>query len=663
MIQGLILLFISVSTLLLIPLSSYYLQRKQYIKDDWMYFSGESKKDSALYSIYLFFAGWKLTKHYVNKIKSHINRYYPGRDKEASIRSIKIYMFEMSMGLLAMTVIIIFRIGIQYSIGLLALVYFINTGHVHKLNERMDKLLIEDMIKMVIKVRHCYESSAGTLKEALEMATEGDVPESMIVHLNYLISVLEEEDMEESIKQYMENVPNDYMKEFMALCCTIEEFEDPKVGNGLSQFLTRLLNLRVRMENDLRNRKRKNHLFYGFLFGVAFPLYLIPLIRIWGVDSMPALEKYYSGSYGIWGSIISFILVIVIFRKIIQLQENVHLLEKDHYILYKLCEMGRLNEWLKNVTSKNEGKKRRTEELLFNAAENITVEQFYLKQIILAILVFVLSNVIFIGIHVNQRVYDIRNTKDLGNITSAISEEEEENLRITIGKTLKKYAGIKITDDIKKQIKQDVESNISEYAQKGAYEEILNRLIKYNGEYYKWYELIISILFAIIGFYYPVWEVLYESKLVKANMRKEMMQLMAVLSILAPIAQMTPEIMLSWMEQFAFIFLPIIQKCKDCLYDEEAMEDILEEIKYDPMKRIIENLKVSDTCGIIVAFDGLEAEQLSYREDQKQEDMLSLDDNSAMATFMATIPFGFILTVFMIIPILKESMKLFLNQI
>lgn len=660
MIQIWILLGIGIFSLLLVPFSSYYFQRKEYRQSDWMYFSGSGKQDSKWYAFYLFFSGWKFTRRYISKIKRHVDRYYPGQDKEASIRTIKIYFFEVSTGILAVLSILLFRLGLQYSIGVLALVYFINTGYIHKSNEKMDKFLLEDQLAILSKIRHAYHGS-GTLKEALEAVIEGQIPDSMRVHLEYLISVFEEEDMEESIKQYMENVPNDYMKQFMALCCTIEQFGDPKVGNDLTQFLSQLLSLRVRLETEIRIRKRKRHLFYGFLFGIAFPLYLIPIIRIWAGSSMPSLDKYYSGSYGIWASLLSFVFIIIFYRQSIRLQENVHLLEKEHAILFRICEIGRLHEWLCNVLDKNEGKRRRFEELLSSAAESMTAEQLFLKRIITTVFVFLVANAVFIGIHYNQKQYDIYNTTELGSISSAISEEEEAVLRGTMGRILSTYAGEEVTKKLEETIRKEIETDTSDYAVDAAVEEVMKRLNDYNQEYYRWYELLICIGLSILGFFYPVWMITYESKVVKSNMRKETMQMQSVLSILTPIKQMTPEIMLSWMEQFAFIFQPVIQQCMESLYDEEKMEEVLDNLTFEPMKRIVENLMASDICGIPAAFDELEADQRAYEEEQKQEDTLQLDDKSAMGNYMAAMPFGFVLFIYLIIPFTIETTKLIIN--
>lgn len=137
----------------------------------------------------------------------------------------------------------------------------------------------------------------------------------------------------------------------------------------------------------------------------------------------------------------------------------------------------------------------------------------------------------------------------------------------------------------------------------------------------------------------------------------------SILSILVPIPQMTPEMMLSWMERFAVIFRPVVRRCMDSLSSEEEMETLLETVTFEPMKRMIENLNTSDVCGIPSAFDELEAEHSAYQEDRKQEDMLQLDDKSAMGRYLATIPFGFVLVTYLFIPFTIETMKMFMNQL
>jgi len=470
------------------------------------------------------------------------------------------------------------------------------------------------------------------------------------------------DDMDEKIKDYMDNVPNRFLKELMALCVTVMQFGDHML-EGQPAFLTSLRNLKIKINMERLRLKKQEHLFAGYLIIIACPIFFLPVIHNWALSTFPSTSWFYEGTPGIIYSVIAFLVTIICFNLTMQLQESYRVKERDYLLLYRLSEVSLIAKMIHSIQSKKAGKKERTEHLIRETGDTITSQAFLLKQILFAIVGLLLANLIVVGVHWNTRINCLNANVEFTNLSSAVTEDEQAQLQEEVAELLKKYAGKEVSVET---IEQEINhSKLSQdYLKEVAFDEAVERINQSNNAYYKWYELLLTLCASMVCFYYPYWMLLYQKVMVKTIMLDEVMQFQSVIYMLSPIPQMTPEIILGWLEHFAVIFRGSISKCLDNFVaaEVEALEEMEETESYEPFRRLIENLQACDKCGVQEAFDELGSEQNYYLEERKQEGEMALDDNSAIANTLAILPTFFVAVGYLFLPIIIESFMQFIRQ-
>ena len=128
-----------------------------------------------------------------------------------------------------------------------------------------------------------------------------------------------------------------------------------------------------------------------------------------------------------------------------------------------------------------------------------------------------------------------------------------------------------------------------------AVERIYKKLQVVNSEYLKWFEILLSFVFAIIGYMAPMGLLMFQVKMRQIEMEDEVMQFQTIILMLMRIERVNVEIILEWLERYANIFKEPISKCVNN-YESgawEALEEMKEEVSYMPLIRIIESLQAA----------------------------------------------------------------------
>ena len=154
-----------------------------------------------------------------------------------------------------------------------------------------------------------------------------------------------------------------------------------------------------------------------------------------------------------------------------------------------------------------------------------------------------------------------------------------------------------------------------------AAERIFDKLQIVNSEYMKWFEVLLSFVFAIIGYMAPIWMLMFQAKMRQIEMEDEVMQFQTIILMLMRIERVNVEMILEWLERYANIFKEPIGKCLNN-YEAgawEALEEMKEEISYMPLVRIVESMQAAvEKIPIKDAFDELESERDYYQEKRKE---------------------------------------------
>ena len=243
------------------------------------------------------------------------------------------------------------------------------------------------------------------------------------------------------------------------------------------------------------------------------------------------------------------------------------------------------------------------------------------------IVVFLCSLIIFIQLHhvAVQFVYT-EPTTDYDLIGGLSDRQKKQAMEITEEDNtfLDKFKGdIDVTvEEVKKAVEKSkyYEDATPEEIDVAA-ERIHEKLKTVNSEYMQWFEFLLAFVFAIVGYMGPIWLLYFQQKMRELEMEDEVMQFQTIILMLMRIERVNVEIILEWLERYSNIFYEPITRCVNN-YESgpwEALEDLKNDMTYQPMIRIVESLQAAvEKIPIRDAFDELDSERDYYREKRKE---------------------------------------------
>ncbi len=165
-----------------------------------------------------------------------------------------------------------------------------------------------------------------------------------------------------------------------------------------------------------------------------------------------------------------------------------------------------------------------------------------------------------------------------------------------------------------------------------AAQRVYEKLQVINSEYLKAFEVLLSFVFALIGYMVPIWLLYFQKKMRQMEMEDEVMQFQTIILMLMRIERVNVEIILEWLERYSNIFKEPISKCVNN-YEAgawEALEEMKNDVTYQQFIRIIESLQAAvEKIPIRDAFDELDSER-DYYQAKRQESNERLIQRKAM---------------------------------
>ena len=288
------------------------------------------------------------------------------------------------------------------------------------------------------------------------------------------------------------------------------------------------------------------------------------------------------------------------------------------------------------------------------------MEWLYINRITLAIITCIVSIILFVQLH-NVAVEYIYTepTTDYDLIGSLEGKDLEKAMETTKihNYFLDMFRGQLDTtiEDIKWEMERstyyrDADDDV---IQTNA-EQILEKLQTINSEYLKWFEILMAMVFAIIGYAAPILVLKFQVIIRKMSMEDEVMQYQTIILMLMRLERADVEMILEWMERYADIFKEPISKCLNN-YESgawESLEDMKEEISFQPLIRIIESLQTAvEKVPIREAFDELDTDREYYQAKRKEANERLISKKGMIGRAIGFTPLVGIFVGYLVVPL------------
>ena len=527
---------------------------------------------------------------------------------------------------------------------------------------KLDNQLLIQQIDFFAKMRHAYHETNMVAEAIYQTAQESEYVE-ISRQAEQIYNILNSSDPETELEKYYDIAPNNYIKEFAGISYLTQEFGDRKTDNT-SLYLTNLENITQEMQLEILKRDKLNYVFQSLSFIAIAPTILLEPIRKWAISNFSFTKSFYDGKQGMYVQILIMVVTFICYILIRKLKDNgsTKITENNQNPweekLYKKKPIKRFVDLVMPIEGTKEFRK--IQKQIKDAGSKKKIRWLYIDKIVVAIIAFVASIGVFWGIHKLEINYIYTEPTVDYNLIGQLSGKDELK---AIEKTkrqnviLNKFRGKSKTTqkEIQKEMKRTKEyKDFNDTDIEKESKQIYDKLQKLNAEYLKWFEVLLAILFAAIAYASPSWLLIFQIKLRRMLMEDEVMSFQTIILMLMKIERVDVEMILEWLERYADIFKEQINRCLNN-YESgawEALEEMKDEVTYEPFIRIIESLQSSvERVPIKEAFEELDSDRQYYRDKRKETNERLVNEKGRIGKVIGFAPMVITFVGYLIVPL------------
>ncbi|OOC61021.1 hypothetical protein [Paenibacillus ihbetae] len=542
---------------------------------------------------------------------------------------------------------------------------------------RLERKLLGQSVELFSVVRHHYQQH-GMVEEALYEAAESASHE-ISLHANRIYNALVSQDPDDALERYYEIAPNRYLKAFAGISHLVMEFGDRARKQG-SIYLQGLSGLTKEIQLDILRRDKLDYLMKGLHVIALAPVFFTKPIERWARSSFPSMDEFYMSKLGFVTKISIYVIIVISYILLQKLQQHRETeyragLERQSWEerMYRVP----IVRFLVRMAAPGIGTStfHRQLRLLKESNARIKFEWLYVRRLVLFFTVFVLSISLALGLHVQARHHLLYTPVPANpSLFGQMNEGERAQAEKTAEQDRNVMRKMGMSPDatheqVRNMISQSGHTGLSAEQVEMAMKRIMTKLSRYDSEYLKWWEFLLSLGMGWLAYYSPLWLLYFHRKVRNMEMRHEVYQFQTVISILRGMERISVEGILEWINRFAVIFKVPIQKC--LLHYEHGAQMALEELKEDvwlpEFQRLVDKLLLAmDKVPIKDVFDDLEGEMIFSFEQRKQQYEAMIDTKAAWARMIGFTPMYALIFMYLVIPLIGMSftqMEIYYEQI
>ena len=537
--------------------------------------------------------------------------------------------------------------------------------------DKIDNKLLKQQINFFSEIRHAYHEY-NMVEEAIYQVAQDDEQPEMARQAEKIYEVLISNDPEGELEKYYDIAPNAYLKEFAGISYLTKEFGDRKV-DGASLYLKNLNNITQEMQLEILKRDKLDYVFQSLSFISIVPILFMEPIKNWAVGQFSFTASFYEGKAGMIMQIFILIMTFICYLLTRKLKDNgsvnMNTKNTENPWQAKLYKIKLVKKFVDLFIPKQGTKEyRKLQQDMKDAASKDKIQWIYINRILLCIITFIASIIIIMYLHniVIQNVYTDP-TADYNIIGQMSDAATKDAMAITESDNdyilhFKGDTSVTVNDIVKAmergKINKDYLESSAEEIQVAA-ERVLGKIQLVNSENMQWFELLLSMVFAIVAYNAPIWILKFQARMRQLDMEDEVMQFQTIILMLMRIERVNVEIILEWLEMYANIFKEPISKCVNN-YESgpwEALEQLKEDVSYQQFIRIVESLQAAvEKIPIADAFDELDTERDYYQARRKESNERLISKKGMIGRGIGFAPMIVIFVGYLIIPLVFIGM-------
>lgn len=535
---------------------------------------------------------------------------------------------------------------------------------------RLEKKLLEQMLDLFGAVRLAYHRH-GMVEDAIDESIES-VGEEIALHAHRIYDALSDVKPDEALEKYYEVAPNRFLRAFAGISRMIMEFGDRKKDKG-SLYLRGLASLTGEIQLDLIRRSKLDYLLKGLNLIALVPIFFTKPIEIWARRNFPLMDQFYLSKAGILAKLGIFLIILICYLLLQKLKSE----EETDYkagrnrnpwesALRKWRLVRKCSAWF--TPRFKSAAYERIHKLLKDSNHHLSVETLQIRRLVIFLLCVVVTTGTFSYLHLKSRSWILNEPPASYVFFGTMSQDDAEAAAeiVDMDKQVMAETGM----DSNREYDQIAASITQVMAERGLQpndnqlvataERVIDKLKRWNAEYLKWWELLLSLIAGWIGYCVPVWTLMFQRRMRLMDMRQEVYQFHTMISILKELERISVEEILDWLHSYAVIFKIPLQKC--LLHfghgGEEALRQMKEEAGLDEFRQLADKLLLAtEKITISDAFDELESEMAYHFERRRLDYEKSLDTKAGIGRIIGFAPMYCLVFVYLVIPLIWMSFQ------
>ena len=528
--------------------------------------------------------------------------------------------------------------------------------------DKMDNRLLQQQIDFFAEIRHAYHEY-NMVEEAIYQVAQDDENVEMARQAEKIYEILISNDPESELEKYYDVAPNSYLKEFAGISYLTKEFGDRKVDKT-SLYLKNLNNISQEMQLEILKRDKLDYVFQSLSVISILPLLALEPIKNWAVSQFSFTSSFYLGKQGMIVQILIVILTFLCYTLTRKLKDNgsttidTRPTNPWQEKIYKLPVIKQLVDCF--IPKDGTKERRRLTNLIKDSATKDKIQWIYVSRILLTIVAFAGSLIVFTQLHRIEIDYIYTQPTSTYNIVGEMSDKNlksAQQLTESDNKFLNKFRGKTATtlEDIEKAMSrsEDYATSTDDEIEVAA-KRVLEKLRKINSEYLSWFEMLLAMVFALVGYNLPIWLLYFQARMRKMEMEDEVMQFQTIILMLMRIERVNVEMIIEWLERYSNIFKEPLAKCINN-YESgswEALEQLKDDVNYKDFIRIVESLQAAvEKIPIADAFDELDSEREYYQAKRKESNERLISKKGMIGKVIGFAPMVCLFVGYLIIPL------------
>ena len=527
--------------------------------------------------------------------------------------------------------------------------------------DKIDNNLLKEQVDFFAEIRHAYHEY-NMVEEAIYQVSLDD-EKNVSKQGEKIYEILISDDPETELERYYDTAPNSYLKEFAGISYMTKEFGDRKEKDNSSLYLKNIDNITQEMQIEILKRDKLNYVFQSLSIISIVPVLMLEPLKSWCMSNFAFTSSFYNGKLGMITQVLIVILTVVSYILTRKLKDNGGVqvtTNSEHPWQEKVYKNPILKRFVNLFVPKPGSKDyKKMQNLLKDSASKSKMEWIYVNRIVLFIITFIATIVFSMQLHKLAINYVYTEPTSRTQVLGTMSDKDLQNAQELTEQDnyfvnkLKGDLDITVEEIQDEMVKSEYYTSTDENLATDA-ERILGKLNVVNSESMKWFEELLAIGFAIIGYMAPVWLMVFQKRMRQMEMENEVMQFQTIILMLMKIERVNVEMILEWLERYSNIFKEPISRCVNN-YEAggwEALEELKNSVSNQGMIRIVESLQAAvEKIPIKEAFDELDADRDYHREKRKATNEQFISKKGIIGKVVGFAPMICLFVGYLIIPL------------